>query len=124
MPARFAALLPGDIVTFDDNARISNGAGIPFAREDERIWSWTVRTIREARDVRGISIAELARRSMIESSQLGKVFRYERGLKPGECMRVCFALGVAVCPELMPDEILARLCELNMRRGGEPGKRK
>jgi len=52
------------------------------------------------------------------------VFRYERSLKPGECMRVCFALDLAVGGSLMPDEILARLYELNMKEKGEPGKKK
>ncbi|MBQ9004243.1 MAG: helix-turn-helix transcriptional regulator [Eggerthellaceae bacterium] len=85
---------------------------------------WIVEKIKRAREVRGMSIAELARRSMIEYTQLGKVFRYERSLKPGECMRACFALDMAVNAELMPEEILAQLRELNMRDEGEPGKKK
>ena len=85
---------------------------------------WIVDEIKKAREVRGMPIAELARRSMIEYTQLGKVFRYERSLKPGECMRVCFALDMVAGSELMPDEIFARLCELNMKRKGEPGKKK
>ena len=85
---------------------------------------YIVDEIKKAREVRGMPIAELARRSMIESTQLGKVFRYERSLKPGECMRVCFALDLAVGGSLMPDEILTRLYELNMKDKGEPGKKK
>ena len=83
-----------------------------------------VEQIREAREIRGISIAELARRSLMEATQLSKVLRYERSLKPGECMRVSFALDLAVTQDLMPDEIAARLGELNRRpRGGAGNKR-
>ena len=75
--------------------------------------------IKEAREIRGIPIAELARRSMIESTQLAKVLRYERSLKPGECLRVCYALDMNVMSAMMPDEIGVRLCELNMRVKGD-----
>ena len=55
---------------------------------------YIVEQIKEAREIRGIPIAELARRSMIDSTQLGKVLRYERSLKPGVCMRICYALDL------------------------------
>jgi|GEM_PF-3259796 len=71
--------------------------------------------IKEAREIRGIPIAELARRSMMEATQLAKVLRYKRSLKPGECLRLCFALDMNAMVAMMPDEIGAHLCELNMK---------
>ena len=83
---------------------------------------YIVEQIKEAREVRGMPIAELAGRSMIDSSQLGKVFRYERSLKPGECVRICYALDLAGSNSLIPDEIFGKLSELNKRAKG--GKRR
>jgi transcriptional regulator with XRE-family HTH domain len=79
---------------------------------------YIVEQIKEAREIRGIPIAELARRSMIDSTQLGKVLRYERSLKPGECMRICYALDLTGSSSLIPDEIFGRLCELNKKAKG------
>ena len=79
---------------------------------------YIVEQIKEAREVRGMPIAELARRSMIDSSQLGKVLRYERSLKPGECVRICYALDLAGSNSLIPDEIFGQLCELNKKAKG------
>ena len=79
-----------------------------------------VEQIKEAREIRGIPIAELARRSMIDSTQLGKVLRFQRSLKPGECMRICYALDLTGSSSLIPDEIFVRLCELNKKpKGGK-----
>ena len=74
--------------------------------------------IKEAREIRGISIAELARRSLMESTQLSKVLRNERSLKPGECLRVSYALDLVVTQDLMPEEVSARLGELNRKGKG------
>ena len=81
---------------------------------------YIVEQIKEAREIRGIPIAELARRSMIDSTQLGKVLRYQRSLKPGECLRICFALDLTGSNSLIPDEIFGKLSELNKKpKGGK-----
>ena len=77
-----------------------------------------VEQIKEAREIRGIPIAELARRSMIDSTQLGKVLRFQRSLKPGECMRICYALDLTGSKSLIPDEIAGKLSELNRKAKG------
>ena len=79
---------------------------------------YIVERIKEAREIRGMPIAELARRSMIDSSQLGKVLRFERSLKPGECIRVCYALDLTLNGSLIPDEIFGKLSELNRKAKG------
>ena len=77
-----------------------------------------VEQIKEAREIRGIPIAELVRRSMIDSTQLGKVLRFQRSLKPGECMRICYALDLTGSKSLIPDEIAGKLSELNRKAKG------
>ena len=83
---------------------------------------YIVEQIKEAREVRGMPIAELARRSLIDSTQLGKVLRYERSLKPGECLRVCYALDLGINPSLIPKETLDQLNAANKKPKGESGK--
>ena len=76
--------------------------------------------IKEAREVRGMPIAELARRSLIDSTQLGKVLRYERSLKPGECLRICFALDLDTGTALIPNETQSQLQAMNKKpKGGK-----
>ena len=76
--------------------------------------------IKEAREVRGMPIAELARRSLIDSTQLGKVLRYERSLKPGECLRICFALDLDTGTVLIPNETHNQLQAMNKKpKGGK-----
>ena len=76
--------------------------------------------IKEAREVRGMPIAELARRSLIDSTQLGKVLRYQRSLKPGECLRICFALDLDTSSALIPAETHDQLQAMNKKpKGGK-----
>ena len=85
---------------------------------------YIVEQIKEAREIRGMPIAELARRALIDSSQLGKVLRYERSLKPGECPRICYALDLTGSKSLIPEEIAGKLGELNRKPKGDSGKKR
>ena len=85
---------------------------------------YIVEQIKEAREVRGMPIAELARRSLIDSTQLGKVLRYERSLKPGEWLRICYALDLSASSVLIPKETHEQLQAVGKKPKGEPGKKK
>lgn len=66
------------------------------------------------REASGLTVAELARRSGIGESQLGKVLRKERILKADEFIRLCFVLR-ARGDLFLPVELERELAELNYR---------
>lgn len=80
--------------------------------------SYIIEKIREARDIRGISIAELARRAEIDESHLGKALRGKRDLKADEHVRLCYALELDSNRAFIPKDMMARLRELNRRAPG------
>lgn len=66
------------------------------------------------RKARGWTVTELARRSKMDPSHLGKVFRYERGLRADEYLRASFALNATKATTFMPEGLVHELMELNM----------
>ena len=73
-----------------------------------------VERLRRLREARGLTVAELARRSNMDRSHLGKVFRGERGLRADEFLCLCYALG-ATFEQFMHTPTMQELSELNMR---------
>ena len=80
--------------------------------------NFIVGRIRDAREMRGIPIAELARRTEIDESHLGKALRGKRDLKADELVRLCYALELKDLVAFIPKDTLKRLATLN-RRGPE-----
>ncbi|MBQ9004011.1 MAG: helix-turn-helix transcriptional regulator [Eggerthellaceae bacterium] len=85
--------------------------------------SFIVDRIREAREVRGISIAELARRAEIDESHLGKALRGKRELKADELIRLSYALELKSRDAFIPCELMGELQTLNRRGPGGQAKR-
>lgn len=84
---------------------------------------YIIEQLKRVLEVRGMKVAELARRSMIPEKQLGKVFRRERLLKADEQVRLCYALEVGIA-WLIPPELECELAALNKRKpGGAKGRR-
>ena len=75
---------------------------------------YIVEKIGRLRELRGFTIAELARRADMDRSHLGKVLRGDRGLRADEFLALCYALG-ASAEQFMPEDVRLRLAELNMR---------
>lgn len=68
--------------------------------------SYAVERLREVRRQKGIPVAELARRALMDEGKLGKVMRGERGLRYDEGLRVAYVLGLKVDEWLFPPEVL------------------
>lgn len=89
-------------------------------RQPERLGSplthaqYIVMKLGHLREARGLSVAELARRARMDSSQLGKVLRGERGLRADEFICLCYALG-ARSEQFLPEDLRKELADLNMR---------
>ncbi|MGI6535086.1 MAG: helix-turn-helix domain-containing protein [Eggerthellaceae bacterium] len=66
------------------------------------------------REASGLTVAELARRSGLTDSALGKVLRHERALKADEFVRLCFTLR-ASGTLFLPKELARELAEANYR---------
>lgn len=73
-----------------------------------------VERLRRLREARGMSVAELARRSEMDESHLGKVFRGERQLKADEYLKLCYSLG-APNEQFIPVDVKQELADLNSR---------
>lgn len=69
--------------------------------------------LRAAREKLGIPIAELARRTEIGESNLGKALRGKRDLKADELVRLCYALELNELTALIPKDMLGRLIVSN-----------
>lgn len=70
-----------------------------------------------ARDVTGWSVAELARRSLIDASRLGRLLRCERHMRTDELLRLCYALQVSPLT-LVSKELRSELDRAGRRRAG------
>lgn len=68
--------------------------------------------IREAHSRSGMSVATLARRSLIDESRLRRILRGERRLMADELLRMCVPLRLNP-GQLFPRELMARLAELS-----------
>lgn len=66
------------------------------------------------RELRGLTVAELARRSLMDISALGKVLRFERVLKADEFICLCWTLSVGM-DYFFPDHVRRELADLNRR---------
>lgn len=62
---------------------------------------------------RGLSWAELSRRSLLDEGKVGKVMRGERGLRFDEGLRVCRVLDVKLGDMLIPPAVLRKMAEAN-----------
>ena len=70
-------------------------------------YQYVINVIRCEREVRGISVAELARRADMGEEQLGCALRWRRVLKADELVRVCVVLGIPL-EALVPPEMVDR----------------
>ena len=68
-------------------------------------YQFVINVIRCEREMRGISVAELARRADMGEDQLGCALRWRRVLKADELVRVCVVLGVPL-EALVPPEMV------------------
>lgn len=66
------------------------------------------------RKARGWTVTELAKRSKMDPSHLGKVFRHERGLRADEFLRASLALNATKVTAFVPEDLFRELLEPNM----------
>lgn len=85
-----------------------------LSMEGKTLEQFIIDVLAPLREANGLTVAELARRSGIGESQLGKVLRKERVLKADEFIRLCFVLR-ARGDLFLPVELESELAELNYR---------
>ncbi|WP_418133553.1 helix-turn-helix domain-containing protein [Adlercreutzia sp.] len=73
-----------------------------------------VSRIRLARELRGISIAELARRARIDSKRLWYILDGQRQMRADELIRLCAVLGLGL-RSFIPPEIEKDLTEQHLQ---------
>lgn len=76
--------------------------------------AFVINCLKCAKEERGITIAELARRSAIEKPYLERCFRGERTMKADELVRLCLVLKLSF-QQLVPNGLVAKDQSSNVR---------